>query len=264
MATLTRSANILTTAQLAEATAGGDDYIRTRNNVPCGLALRLDFNPEAPDVIMFGPGPRVEARAQRLLEHGLAVPAYVKRGTNAWEYMGEYRATALRTDKATLKRYGHGRRVGEVVGALFLEPVAEPKVQVSGGGFADAQTRKEIEIAAVAHVTRELEARGFEVHDRQRENRGYDLLAVSPDARILVEVKGTDSPVPRFFLTRNEARCSDAEADWRLFVVCSARQMPVTHEYSATEMHEQFLLDPLAWGCTPRTLQSRELLRAPT
>ena len=254
MTTLPKSANILTTAQLAEATAGGDSYIRTRNNIPCGLALRLDLNPEAPDVIVFGPGPRVVAKAQLLLEHGHAVPAYVKRATNAWEYIGEYRATALRNDITTIKKYVQGRKVGDVAGALFLEQVAEPKVQVFGGGFSDALTRKEIEIAAVEHVTCELKARGFEVLDRQRENRGYDLLAVSPTASILVEVKGTDAPTPRFFLTRNEARCSVDEADWRLFVVCNARQLPVTHEYSATEMRDQFLLEPLAWECKPRTL----------
>ena len=243
---------ILTTAELAQATAGGDDYIRTRNNVVCGLALRLDFNPEAPDVIVFGPGPRVEARAQRLLESGLAVPAYVKRGTNAWEYMGEYRATALRRDAATLERYGNRPRVGEIAGALFLEPVAEPKVQVTGGGFADAQTRREIELAAITFVTHVLRQRGFTVHDRQRENRGYDLLAVAGSTTLLVEVKGTDAPLPQFFLTRNELRCSEAESEWRLFVVCNARKAPVGREYSASEMLSRFQLDPLAWQCTQR------------
>ena len=251
MAAQPRKPKVLTTAELAQATAGGDDYIRTKDNEVRGLALRLDLNPDAPDVVVFGKGPRIEARAQRMFESGLAVPAYLKRDTNAWEYLGEYRATALRRDKATIQRYSTHRRSGTVAGVLFLEAVGEPKVQVHGGGFADAETRKEIELAAVAFVTRQLVQHGFQVHDHQRENRGYDLLAVSRTSRLLVEVKGTDSSEPRFFLTRNEFRCSRAEGGWRLFVVCNARSAPLAYEFSGEEMHRRFVLDPLAWECTP-------------
>ena len=256
MATTPPTSTILSTAELAAATGGGRDCIRTRNNVPVGLALRENFNPEGPDVLVFGPGPRVAARAKLLMDHGRcsrAVPVYVKRGTDTWVYKGEYRATALLSDAASLQRYGPSRRgVGKVAGVLFLAPMVEPTVQVSGAGFADAQTHKEIEVAAVAHVTRVLKQRGLKVLDRQRDNRGYDLLAKSATSRLLVEVKGTDAPEPRFFLTRKEMRCSALEADWRLFVVCSARQSPVLFEYSASEMHSQLLLDALAWECTPR------------
>jgi len=254
MATTPATSKILTTAELAAVTAGGRDYIRTRNNVPVGLALGENFNPEGPDVIVFGSGPRVAARAKLLMEHGRcsrAVPVYVKCGTDRWVYKGEYRATDLRFDAATLQRYGPSRRgVGKVAGVLFLAPMEEPTVQVSGGGFADAQTRKEIEVAAVAHVTRVLKQRGFKVRDRQRDNRGYDLVAESATSRLLVEVKGTDAPEPRFFLTRNELRCSALEAGWCLFVVCRARQSPVLFEYSASDMRQQFRLEPLAWECT--------------
>ena len=139
------NSTFLTTAELAAATGGGRDYIRTRNNVPVGLALRENFNPEGPDVIVFGPGPRVAARARLLMDHGRcsrAVPVYVKRGTDMWVYKGDYRATDLRFDAATLQRYGPSRRgVGKVAGVLFLAPMEEPTVQVSGAGFASASRR---------------------------------------------------------------------------------------------------------------------------
>ena len=132
MATPPNNARILTTAELAAATAGGRDYIRTRNNVPVGLALRENFNPEGPDVIVFGPGPRVAARARLLMDHGRcsrAVPVYVKCGTDMWVYRGEYRATDLRFDAATLQRYGSIRRgVSKVAGVLFQAPMEEPTV----------------------------------------------------------------------------------------------------------------------------------------
>jgi len=246
------STKYLTTAELAKATAGGDDYIRTKNNEVRGLALRLDINPDAPDVIIFGTGPRIQARAQLFLDSGRAVPTYVKRDYGKWEYLGEYRATAIRRDKATIDKYSARRSGydGTVSGVLFLESTAEPKVQVSGGGFADPETRREIEAAAIGFVTRELERRGFRVEDHQRENRGYDLLAVSALSRLLIEVKGTDCIEPRFFLTRNERRCS-AQSGWRLFVVCGARSAPRLSEYTGDEMHRKFTLDALAWECTP-------------
>jgi len=248
------SPKFLTTTELAKATAGGDDYIRTKHNEVRGLALRLDINPDAPDVIIFGTGPRIKKRAQLFLDSGRAVPAYVKRDSGKWEYLGEYRATAIRRDKATIDKYTARRRgyTGGVSGVLFLESTAEPKVQVSGGGFADPESRREIEAAAIKFVTCELERRGFRVEDHQRENRGYDLLAVSPSGKWLVEVKGTDSVEPRFFLTRNERRCADGCPEWRLFVVCSARATPSLIEYTTEQMYRAFTLDALAWECLQR------------
>ena len=243
---------LLTTKQLAEATAGGDDYIRTLNNKVKGLALRLDINPQAPEVVAFGDGPRIVARAQAFLAAGIAVPAYVKRGVDSWEYLGEYRATAIRADAETIRKHSANRKGEKIAGVLFLESSAEPKVQVNGGGYADPQTRKEVELSAIEYVTTNLQQRGFAVHDRQRENRGYDLLAVSKHETLLVEVKGTDSLTPRFFLSRNEWNCGLSQANWRLFVVCQARRAPVHHEYSARQLSEVFALDPLAWECLPK------------
>ncbi len=136
-----------------------------------------------------------------------------------------------------------------LIRAYLDSTVSEPTLQVSGGGFPDPQTRKKVEVAAIAFVIQELTRRGFRVSDHQREDRGYDLLAVSPLSKLLVEVKGTDSSAPRFFLTRNEHRCSTKKAEWRLFVVSEARSAPLLHEYTAAEMHRQFALAPLGWEC---------------
>jgi Domain of unknown function (DUF3883) len=224
-----------TTPELAKLTAGGDDYIRTKANEVKGLALTYKLNPDAPDAVVYGKGPRVQARAELLLSTGTVVPAYVKRQTNRWEYLGQYRATAIRRDAQTIKKYGSSRQPGTVAGVLFLESVEEPQIRISGGGFADPQTRKEIEIAAIAEVAGKLEEEGFTVQDHQRENRGYDLLAQREGKSLLVEVKGTDSVSPRFFLTRNEAKCSLANPSWRLYVVCSARQDPIIFQYTVAE-----------------------------
>ena len=105
---------IITTRELAQLTAGGDDYIRTKRNVVKGLALRMDLNPDAPDAIVFGKGPRVEARAKLFLKSGAVVPAYVKRRVNEWEYLGQFRATAIRDDYRTIERHRGTRKPGTV------------------------------------------------------------------------------------------------------------------------------------------------------
>jgi len=248
-----RQARLLTTAQLAAATAGGDDYIRTKNSIVKGLALRLDINPGAPDVVVVGTGSRIQSRAELMLESQAVVPAYIKRRINGWEFLGTYRATAYGTDEETIDSYLGTRPRADVAGILFLEEVNRVKVEVEGGGFADPLTRKEVEQAAIAYVTRTFEGQGYIVHDRQRENCGYDLLAVRAKGTVKIEVKGTDWPVPRFFLTRNERATSQDEADWRLAVVCSARLRPKMTVYTASEAEAVFSFDPLAWECIPRT-----------
>ena len=250
MATLVKSG--ITTAELKSATAGGDSYIRTKNKMAVGLALRQDINPDAPNVVIFGKGPRIEASAALLARQGHAVPTYIKNGVNDWRYVGRYRAVRLSVDAADIARYGSSRPPGSVAGLLFLERVDEPELTVQGGPYGDAQTRKEIETAAIDFVTAELCRRGYAVQDRQRDNCGYDLLATSAQGRLVVEVKGTDAPEPRFFITRNECRSSTDETDWRLFVVTTARRAPSLHEYDGDEMRVRFALDPLAWEAIPR------------
>ncbi|WP_423193710.1 DUF3883 domain-containing protein [Cupriavidus sp. H18C2] len=245
-----KHASSIDTAELARLTAGGDDYIRTKDGEVKGLALRLDLNEGAPEVVVVGKGPRIERRAKLLLDTPYAVPTYVKRGTNAWEYLGEYRAIAYREDRSTIEQYRGERRAEDVAGILFLESDEALSVTVRGGGFADPQTRWEIELAAIQYVTRELERKGFIVEDRQRENRGYDLLARRGQEELFYEVKGTDAIAPRFFISRNERNFSKRNQNWRLAVVTSARANPTLLVLTAAEMEARFTFDCLAWECT--------------
>ena len=237
------------TPTLAERLAGGDDYIRARNGEVRGLALRLDLNPQAPNIVIVGKGPRIEERARLLVNTRGPVPAYAKRDTSAWEYLGEYSGTAYRTDIDTIKRYRADRLARDVAGILFLESANMVSVSVRGGGFADPLTRREVEQAAIDFVTATLERDGYDVYDHQRENRGYDLLAVSDRERLMIEVKGTDGPVPRFFISRGE-RLRSIELEWRLAVVTSARSQPALSMMTGAEAEARFNFDGLAWECT--------------
>lgn len=242
----------ITTAELAIRTAGGDDYIRTKGGEVKGLALNPSLNHNAPNVVVVGKGPRIEARAKLFVESGLTVPTYMKRGTNAWELIGNYRASEYKTDSATIRNHRGDRPVDEIAGILFLERTDETTVDVRGGGFADSKTRKEIEQAAIKFVTAHYEAQDYKVESRESQNLGYDLLAVKASTTLYLEVKGTDGSSPRFFLTRNERKCAGQEADWRLVLVTSARTAPQLQTLTIQDVERLFSLDPLAWECTPR------------
>ena len=242
----------ITTAELALRTAGGDDYIRTKDNKVKGLALNPVLNEDAPKIVVVGKGPNIEARAKRFLESDIAVPTYLKHDTNAWELVGSYRAIEYRTDGATIRTHRGDRPFNEIAGILFLERTDETTVDVRGGGFADSKTRKEIEQAAIKFVTAHYEAQDYKVESRESQNLGYDLLAVKASTTLYLEVKGTDGSSPRFFLTRNERKCAGQEADWRLVLVTSARTAPQLQTLTIQDVERIFNLDPLAWECTPR------------
>ena len=246
------TANCISTAELAERTAGGDSYIRTKDGVVVGLALTQKYNPRAPEIVVVGDGPRIVDRAKLFLQSGLSVPTYLKRGTNAWELIGQYRALAYKTDSATIEQFRDGRPLSEVSGILFLERSDEVDVSVRGGGFASPETRKAIEIAAIGFVTKHYERLGYSVHDRQLDNLGYDLLAVKNSLELKLEVKGTDAAIPRFFLTRNGFRCAVRDPAWRLAVVSAARLDPQLKVMRFGEIERTYTMDPLAWECLPR------------
>lgn len=246
-----RQASWITTAELARRTAGGDDYIRTKDGEVKGLALRLDLNDKAPEIVVVGKGPRIEARAQLFLASSVSVPTYVKRGTNAWELIGDYRAVAYMTDSASIHLYSGERPINEIAGILFLERTDEVAISIRGGGFADPETRREVELAAIEFVQTHFENQGYIVEDHQRDNLGYDLLAVKAGLSLLLEVKGTDGTVPRFFLTRNEWKCAVLEADWLLVVVTRARTRPQLQILTMQQVESTYHRDALAWECTP-------------
>jgi hypothetical protein len=240
----------ITTAELKEATAGGDSYIRTKNNEVRGLALKKELNPKAPDVVLVGRGPRIQRSAELFAEQRRAVPTYIKNDVDDWEFVGHYRALSLSRKASDIKAHGSSRPPNSVAAVLFLERAEEPDIVPRKASFPDAKVRKEIENAAINFATKTLEHRGFTVSDHQKDKCGYDLLATSPESRMFVEVKGTTSSVPRFYVTRNEYQCSVGQKEWRLFVVTDAITGPKLHEYTGPEMRDAFAFDPLAWECT--------------
>ena len=113
--------NFYTTDEVAAKTAGGDSYIRTRNNVVRGLAITLDKNPEAPEIIIVGDGVTIKKNAELLKGTLTAVKTFVKHETNKWEYVGRYKAVRYSKSPEIIEEYRKHRAANRVTGIMFLE-----------------------------------------------------------------------------------------------------------------------------------------------
>ena len=110
-----------TTEEVATKTAGGDSYIRTKNNVVRGLAITLEKNPKAPDTIIVGDGVRIIKNAELLAKTITPVKTFVKNDTNKWEYVGRNKVRKYSKSREVIEKYREHRLSKNVTGILFLE-----------------------------------------------------------------------------------------------------------------------------------------------
>lgn len=239
---------ILTTPQLAEKLAGGDSYIRTKDNIVKGLAITIELNPEAPEIIVVGNGTRIRANARLLLEQQEYVPVYLKQTVNAWKFLGKYKADRYSQDPKVIEKHRQHRPPEEVDGILFLSAEVSYEVEVTSPSSPDPEKRKKVELAAIEHVVTHYESQGYSVSDRQSDNCGYDLFVKKGKSVLKVEVKGTSLGDHRFFLSRNE-RAKSVDPEWRLAIVLNALDNPELSVYNTEEMEKAFEFEPLCWEC---------------
>ena len=91
---------------------GGDlqSYLPHVDGRVVAACLRLDTNPDAPAVILAGRGAWIERSADLLVAERSAVPTFIKRGIDRWEYVGDY--IAVRQSRAADEIASHARRSG--------------------------------------------------------------------------------------------------------------------------------------------------------
>lgn len=114
--------------------------------------------------------------------------------------------------------------------------------------FPDQAHRKKVEKAAIKEATSYLESMNYTVEDVSRENRGYDLLAERKQKpkELHVEVKGTSSNIPQFFISRKEKYYMSNKM-WRLLLVTNALSSPVITFMTEKEACVKFMFSPFEW-----------------
>lgn len=101
---------------------GGSYLVQTRDGIQCGCFTDTK-NPEAPNCILVGSGPRIEGKAERMAKQGGVIPVFMKRAVNQWEYMGRYEFVRFFRDPADFEVRAALADRNDVVAALFFRNV---------------------------------------------------------------------------------------------------------------------------------------------
>lgn len=109
------------------AKVGGSkqSYLPTKNGAVVAACLTLMLNPQAPRVILCGRGTRIEPAGELLAEQPNAIPVFLKRDVNRWEYQGPFKAAASYTSGQEFDDHvtRSGRRHSEVSRVVVMSDV---------------------------------------------------------------------------------------------------------------------------------------------
>lgn len=116
-------------------------------------------------------------------------------------------------------------------------------------GFGTPEHRKKVELAAECAVIEHYKKKGYACKRVTHLPCGYDFIFTKGKLVRHVEVKGTSSPSPQFFITRNEyGKGLQSNPAWRLAMVTSAlSETPSIAEYDALELKRAFDLEPYVY-----------------
>lgn len=240
---------VLSTDELRIRYAGGDSYIRTKDNDVKALAVKTELNPDAPEIIIVGKGKIKEKNAKLFYASKKTVPLFIKQKVNQWKFFGNYKAENYFEDLETIRKYMEHRKIDEIAGILFLKSMDEFEIEPKKNFRNNPAKKKEVELKAIKIVSEFYKNKGFLIIDRQKENLGYDLLVKKRKNMYKIEVKGTSKDEQRFFLSRNERKRS-IDPHWRLAIVKNALNSPKLEIFTPEEMEEKFNFSAMSWECT--------------
>jgi len=112
-----------TRQEIHDAVGGNvEQYLPTKDGrVVCG-AFRPDANPDAPMIVLAGQSPKIRQAAEQFAKQAEAVPIFLKREPNRWQYVGRFRVQRSSTDAAEIARHEkRANRHGKISIVLFLE-----------------------------------------------------------------------------------------------------------------------------------------------
>jgi len=115
-------------------------------------------------------------------------------------------------------------------------------------GYGDPTRNKEVESAAVEHVTSRLTEDRWQVKSVENEKCGYDLQCVRPGAEAHVEVKGIGGSIVGFIITQGELATARNDPSFALYAVTEVlSQRPKVHVYTGSELQNAFAFRPLQY-----------------
>jgi len=116
---------LYTRPEIAEQVGGGhQDYLPHSNGRVVAACLSDELNPDAPHVVLRGNGPEIIRWARVLADQPDPVPTFMKRAPNAWQYVGQFRATDISFDETERERWARVSGRDDIAAVLYLERVS--------------------------------------------------------------------------------------------------------------------------------------------
>jgi len=119
-----RALRLYTRREISDALGGGiQDYLPHADGRVVCACLSREYNPDAPYVVLPGKGQDIVRWGDVFAQQREFVPVFLKRATNAWQYVGRFRVQERSVDDEQIERWGvvSGRQ-GEISMVLYLEP----------------------------------------------------------------------------------------------------------------------------------------------
>ncbi len=96
----------------------------TKHGAVIGVCFVPDMNPRGPNVILVGRGPQKEKAAGLFASQAGGVPVFKKQATNAWEFVGNFKADRYLTSTVEAFSFVDGSGRHDVAGVLLLNRIS--------------------------------------------------------------------------------------------------------------------------------------------
>jgi hypothetical protein len=109
----------------AQLPGEGHGYVRFKNGLVVCANLKPELNPNAPKTILVGEGPLREKWARILCDQNRQIPfrVYLKRGTNRWEYAGDFVVESWSESVDEIRRHEAKSKRQDVVRVIYLKEI---------------------------------------------------------------------------------------------------------------------------------------------
>ncbi|MCX7175607.1 MAG: hypothetical protein NT159_17105 [Proteobacteria bacterium] len=101
---------------------GGTYLPQSQQSILCGC-FTTTLNPEAPECVLVGNGPRILAKAEKLAVQGGSIPVFLKIGTNQWVYKGRFELASFSKSPSDFEAKAVAADRNDVAAALFFRRI---------------------------------------------------------------------------------------------------------------------------------------------
>jgi hypothetical protein len=105
-----------------EAGGSKQSYLPTAGGRVVAACLKSKTNPDAPRIILPGQGKGIERAAEILIGQGTAIPIFVKRRVNEWEYVGDYKVDRWSEDAAEIEAQSQRSGRDDITRVIYMKP----------------------------------------------------------------------------------------------------------------------------------------------